>query len=125
MARTRGPPPIATAVLVLLARHAAATVSHRLPTGAANARESTSSAVDGRLLGLHALHGVPNYPDPDSSGQLPKPDAHHLGVSSTQLQATQQACQHLLPNTGRAINAGSVQQCMGPTTVPKPSCSRC
>jgi hypothetical protein len=57
-------------------------------------------------------HGVPNYPDPDSSGQLPKPDAHHLGVSSTQLDATQQACQHLLPNTGRAINAGSVQQCM-------------
>ena len=56
--------------------------------------------------------GVPNYPDPDSSGQLPKPDAHRLGVSSSQLRTTQQACLYLLPNTGRAINAGSIQDCM-------------
>jgi hypothetical protein len=65
-------------------------------------------------------HRVPNYPDPDSSGQLPKPDAHHLGVSSSQLQAAQQACQHLLPNTGEAINAGSVQQCMLADDCPQP-----
>jgi hypothetical protein len=64
-------------------------------------------------------HGAPNYADPDSSGQLPKPDAHHLGVSSTQLQAAQQACQHLLPITGRAINAGSVQQCMMADDCPR------
>jgi hypothetical protein len=56
--------------------------------------------------------GVPNFPDPDSNGQLPKPDAHHLGVSSSQLQEAQRACQHLLPNTGGAINADSIQQCM-------------
>jgi hypothetical protein len=65
-------------------------------------------------------HGVPNYPDPDSSGQLPKPDAHHLGVSNSQLQAAQQACQHLLPNAGGAINAGSVQQCMLAEDCPRP-----
>jgi len=64
-------------------------------------------------------HGVPAYPDPDSSGQLPKPDAHHLGVSGTQLQASQQACLHLLPNTGRAINAGSVQECMMADDCPR------
>jgi hypothetical protein len=64
-------------------------------------------------------HGVPGYPDPDSSGQLPKPDAHHLGVGSSQLQSTQQACQHVLPNTGRAINAGSVQQCMQAEDCPR------
>jgi hypothetical protein len=57
-------------------------------------------------------HRVPNFPDPDSSGNLPKPDANHLGVSSSQLQAAQQACQHLLPNNGGAINADSIQQCM-------------
>jgi hypothetical protein len=57
-------------------------------------------------------HGVPNFPDPDSRGQLPKPDAHHLGVSSSQLRAAQRACQHLLPNNGGAINADSIQQCM-------------
>lgn len=57
-------------------------------------------------------HGVPNFPDPDSSGDLPKPDAHHLGVSSSQLHTAQQACQHLLPYNGGAINADSIQQCM-------------
>jgi hypothetical protein len=57
-------------------------------------------------------HGVQNFPDPDSSGQLPKAEAHHLGVSSSQLQAAQRACQPLLPNNGGAINAGSIQQCM-------------
>jgi hypothetical protein len=65
-------------------------------------------------------HGVPIYPDPESGGQLPKPDAHHLGVSSSRLQSTQQACLHLLPNTGRAINAASVQQCLLADDCPQP-----
>ena len=63
-------------------------------------------------------HGVPNFPDPDSSGNLPKADAQHLGVSSSQLQAAQQACQHLLPNNGGAINADSIQQCMMASDCP-------
>ena len=45
-------------------------------------------------------HGVPDYPDPDSSGQLPKGDAQQFGVSTSQYQAAQQACQHLLPAGG-------------------------
>jgi len=45
-------------------------------------------------------HGVPNYPDPGSNGQLPKGDAQHFGVSPSQLQAAQQACRHLLPTGG-------------------------
>ena len=65
-------------------------------------------------------HGVPNYPDPDSSGSLPKPDAHQFGVSSSQMHATQQACQHLLPNTGGAIDAASIQQCMQADHCPQP-----
>jgi hypothetical protein len=57
-------------------------------------------------------HGVPNFPDPDSSGQLPKADPHQLGVSSSQLQAAQRACQHVLPDSGGAINADSIDHCM-------------
>jgi len=57
-------------------------------------------------------HGVPNFPDPDSSGQLPKGDAQRFGVSSSQLQAARQACQQLLPNNGGAIDASSIDQCM-------------
>jgi hypothetical protein len=51
-------------------------------------------------------HRVPNYPDPDSSGQLPKTGAQLLGVSTSQYQAAQQACRHLLPTSG------SPQDCM-------------
>jgi hypothetical protein len=43
-------------------------------------------------------HGVPNYPDPDSSGQLPKTDAQRLGVSTSRYQSAQRACQHVLPS---------------------------
>ncbi|HEY2126381.1 MAG TPA: hypothetical protein VGH77_04265 [Streptosporangiaceae bacterium] len=45
-------------------------------------------------------HGVPNFPDPSGSGGAPKETAQQLGVSSSQLQRAQNACQHLLPNTG-------------------------
>jgi hypothetical protein len=73
---------------------------------------STTSASLVAYSACMRSHGVPNFPDPDSSGQLPKPDADHLGVSGSQLQAAQQACQHLLPTNGGAINVNSVQQCM-------------
>jgi hypothetical protein len=55
-------------------------------------------------------HGVPKYPDPDSSGQLPKTSAQRLGVSSSQLHAAQRACQPLLPATGGSFDQ-QVRQC--------------
>jgi hypothetical protein len=65
-------------------------------------------------------HGVPNFPDPDSYGNLPKADAGRLGVSGSQLQAAQQGCRHLLPNNGgAAIDAASVQQCMMADDCPR------
>jgi hypothetical protein len=44
--------------------------------------------------------GVPNWPDPSSSGQIPKESAQQLGVSGARLQVALNACQHLLPDTG-------------------------
>jgi hypothetical protein len=110
---------IAAAVLLLLVAACGGNRSGIGSPGPANVSGSTTSASNVAYSACMRSHGVPNYPDPDSSGQLPKPDAHHLGVSSTQLQATQQSCQHLLPNTGRAINAGSVQQCMEADDCPR------
>jgi hypothetical protein len=81
-------------------------------SGSPNAEGSTTSASYVAYSACMRSHGVPSYPDPDSSGSLPKPDAHHLGVSSSQLRTTQEACQHLLPNTGRAITAESISKCM-------------
>ena len=64
-------------------------------------------------------HRVPNFPDPDSSGELPKSDARHLWVSSSQLRAAEQACQRLLPTSGSATDAGSVQQFMAAADCPR------
>jgi hypothetical protein len=47
-------------------------------------------------------HGVPNFPDLNSSDKFP--GAQQLGVSSSQYQAAMNACQHLLPNGGNAPN---------------------
>ncbi|MFL5798489.1 MAG: hypothetical protein ACJ77A_11230 [Actinomycetota bacterium] len=100
----------AVAALILLAT--ACTASPASTGGLSHAEGSTTSRSAVAFSACMRSHGVPNYPDPDSSGQLPKPDARHLGVSSSQLRAAQQACQHVLPNSGGAINTDSIQQCM-------------
>ena len=56
-------------------------------------------------------HGVPNYPDPDSNGHLTKGGAQQFGVSSSQFQAAQHACQELFPNTGGSFMQ-QFQQCV-------------
>jgi hypothetical protein len=45
-------------------------------------------------------HGVPNFPDPASSGGIPKETAPRLGVTLSQLQEAQNDCKHLLPPGG-------------------------
>ena len=43
-------------------------------------------------------HGVPDYPGPDSSGQMPKiTSGQQVGVSDSRLTAAQGACQDLWP----------------------------
>jgi hypothetical protein len=55
-------------------------------------------------------HGVAEFPDPPPSGKLAVPSAQSLGVSSTQFQAAQSACQRLLPNGGNGMSHAEVQQ---------------
>ena len=56
-------------------------------------------------------HGVPNYPDPDSNGHLTKGGAQQFGVSSSQFQAAQHACQGMLPSTSGSFMQ-QFQQCV-------------
>jgi hypothetical protein len=56
-------------------------------------------------------HGVPNYPDPDSSGMLRKTDAQALGVASSRYQAAQSACQGMLPNAASESFDDQVRRC--------------
>jgi hypothetical protein len=57
-------------------------------------------------------NGVPNWPDPNSSGVFDKSKltSQQLGATSFRVQAAQTACQHLLPNGGSGPNAAQVQQ---------------
>jgi hypothetical protein len=68
--------------------------SHR-----ARASSSASSSVPASALAFSRCmrsHGVSQFPDPDSSGGLPKVDPQQLGVSSSRFQAAQNACAYLL-----------------------------
>ena len=83
---------IATAALALLATACSASPSS---TGSGRATNAGGSANSPSANSQKALafsrcvrsRGVPNYPDPDSSGGIAKETAQQLGVSSSQLQA--------------------------------------
>jgi hypothetical protein len=89
---------IATTVLALLAAACGGSPSSTGGSPGAGGSANSPSAV--AYSACMRSQGVPNYPDPDSSGQLPKTDAQLLGVSTSQYQAARQACRHLLPTGG-------------------------
>jgi hypothetical protein len=106
---------IATAAVALLA---AACSSGSPPStgssgsgGSSNAGGSAGSRSAVAFSACMRSHGVPNYPDPGSGGQLQKTSAQQLGVSISQFNAAQTACQHLLPATGGSLTASSLQEC--------------
>jgi hypothetical protein len=72
--------------------------------GSPSGGESSSSASVVAYSACMRSHGVSNFPDPGSDGQVPKGDARYFGVSTSQFQAAQHACQHLL------ATGGSLQQ---------------
>jgi hypothetical protein len=123
--RRAQPPPVRTAAAIIaaaaLALLAAACSSGSSPSSAG----SGGSLAAGGSAGFPSAvaysacmrsHGVPNYPDPDNNGQLPKTDAQLLGLSTSRYQAAQQACQHLLP-TGGSIQQQE-HQCMQNSDCP-------
>jgi hypothetical protein len=79
--------------------HVAQLGSTATQTSTSSSNPPTTSTQIGTLAFANCMrsHGVPNFPDPDSSGNLLKPSPQQLGVSSSQLNTAQTACQHLLP----------------------------
>jgi hypothetical protein len=100
---------IATAVLPLLAACGSGSPSSAGSGGSPNAGGSSSPSAVAYSACMRS-HGVPNFPDPDSGGGIPKGDAQHFKVSTSQLQAAQQACQPLLPVGGSLQD--QAHQCM-------------
>jgi hypothetical protein len=69
--------------------------------------DPASAQVNGALAFSRCMrsNGVTSYGDPASGGVLPKETPQQLGVSSSQFQAAQGACQHLLGNGGEPTPA--------------------
>jgi hypothetical protein len=104
---------IAAAALALLAAACGGSLSS---TGSGGSPDAGGSANSQQALAYSACmrsHGVPKFPDPNSSNELPsglpKVSLQQLGVSSSQYQAAQAACAHLLPNGGQMSQAESQQ----------------
>ncbi|HEX6763464.1 MAG TPA: hypothetical protein VF094_11755 [Gaiellaceae bacterium] len=110
---------LAVAAFVLLAASCggggspgvASVASTTTTQGSSSSNSSPASTHGNRALAYSRCmrsNGVPNYPDPTSSGNLPKGNAQAFGVSASQYQTAQQACGHLLPTGGSA----SLIQCL-------------
>jgi hypothetical protein len=120
---------IAAAVLALLV--AACSGSSSSGPGVANIGSSTGSGGSSGAGGSTSpgqrsvlafsrcmrSHGVPNFPDPVDEVDLPKISPEILGVSSSQFNAAESACQNLLPPTGEISGnsrgiSDSVERCI-------------
>jgi hypothetical protein len=91
---------IATASLALPVAAYGSSPSSTVAGGSSNARASAVSRSTNtqKLLAYSRCmrtHGVPSFPDPASSGALPKVSLQEL--KSPQFQAAEKACQNLLP----------------------------
>jgi len=76
-----------------------ATQSTSTNTPAASARQNGGLAFSRCMRS----HGASQFPDPDSSGAIPKVSLQQLGVSSSQFQAAQTACASLLQPTNTQV----------------------
>ena len=74
-----------------------ATASVALPAAAFGSGQSTNTQKALAYSRCMRSHGVLNFPDPDSSGLIPKVSLQQLEVSGARFQAAQTACRRLLP----------------------------
>jgi hypothetical protein len=91
---------IATAGLALLAA-ACGGSSGASNAGSANSQSPTSQAL--AFSRCMRSHGVPNFPDPQSSGVWPKSQVQ-LAAGNPRFQAATEACGHLLPDGGPGVS---------------------
>jgi hypothetical protein len=69
--------------------------------GGSSTTAASTTAQSGTLAYSRCMHshGVPNFPDPTSSGEIPKAKIVAL-VSSPQFQVAERACLHVMPASG-------------------------
>ncbi|HEY7631493.1 MAG TPA: hypothetical protein VH817_12365 [Thermoleophilaceae bacterium] len=79
-------------------------------SGSSSAGRSSSSGSPVGFSRCMRSHGVPHFPDPDSSGGIPKETVRQLGVSDSRYQAAAKTCAHLLPGGDSGRTQAEVQQ---------------
>ena len=89
---------VATAFLAVLAAGCGGSHSGAGTGGSSSEGRSSSSRSAVGYSACMRSRGVLRFPDPDSSGNLPKGDAQQFGVGTAQYRAAQRACQNMLPN---------------------------
>ncbi len=105
---------LAVAAIAVLATACSGSPSSPGSGESPHAAGSASSRSDVAFSACMRARGVPTYPDPTVVGgvpTLPKGGAQRFGVSSSVFTAAERDCQHLLPATGGALTASSLQQC--------------
>jgi len=82
--------------------------------GAGSPGRETAQQRNGAVAFAHCMrsNGVPNWPDPNSSGAFDKSKltSQRLGAPSSRVQAARRACSRLLPNGGAGPTPAQVQQ---------------
>jgi hypothetical protein len=90
-------------------------------SGSPSSVNAGSPASSGSAVAFAACmrsHGVPDYPDPGSGGNLTAKGPQQLGVSSSVFQAAEASCQHLLPADSASFQQ-QVSQCMSGGDCPQ------
>ena len=99
----------AVVALALLAAACGGSNSPGATAGGSQGNSASASAV--AYSACIRSHGVPNTPTPNPVDSLPKGNAQEFGVSDSQFQAAESACQDLLPSSDTDFNA-SLTQCL-------------
>jgi len=93
----RARPPAARTAAAIIATTAVAVLAAACSGGGSpQAERSSSSPSAVAFSACMRTHGVPYFPDPDSSGAIPKVVMQQLGVSSFRFQQAQNTCAYLL-----------------------------
>jgi hypothetical protein len=97
------------AAFVLLAAACGGSSSPGAAAGGSPGNSNSASAV--AYSACMRARGVPEYPDPEPGGNLPKGNAQAFGVSDSQYRTAERACQNLLPSSDTTF-AASLTQCL-------------
>jgi len=90
------------ALLALIVLLATACSGSNSPGAASSGSSSPSGSTSASAVAYSACmryQGIPNFPDPGSSGSIPKETAQQLGVSNSRFQSAERACQSLYPTS--------------------------